>query len=233
MTKLEPVLKESFVLWEPRDRVGGDVYWCDYWGDGVLIVLADCTGHGVPGAFLTMLSTGALDHARMKVIGGDLQGLVSEFHKLLQQSLGQDIPGSNSDDGLELGACYITPDIENLYFVGACFDLFVVENGEINILRGTRKGIGYSGIPADQFFDVHHIELAGHQSFSVSTDGLIDQIGGARNRSFGKKRLKELLRSVQHLSMTEQGDAIRRTLVEYQGGQPRRDDVAAIGFRVL
>ena len=233
LSKLDPILKDQFILWEPRDVVGGDIYWCDFWGDGVLMILADCTGHGVPGAFVTLLATGALDKARTEVFKGDLQALITRFHAILQHTLGQHREdGGGADDGLELGACYIDPDMEHLYFLGARFDLFVVEDDEVTTVKGTKKGIGYRGISPTQYYDVHEILLTEGRRFYMSSDGLIDQIGGPRNRGFGKKRFKELLLATRELPMAAQKESILSHLEDYQGDQPRRDDLAVFGFEV-
>ncbi|MGB0683864.1 MAG: PAS domain S-box protein [Magnetovibrionaceae bacterium] len=232
MSKLEPVLEDSFVLWEPRDIVGGDIYWCDFWGDGILIVLADCTGHGVPGAFLSLLATGALDKARSETFDGDLQSLIAKFHSILQRMLCQDQPGGHSSDGLELGACYIEPSMERLYFVGARFDLFVADGEDVTALRGNRNGLGHRGLDAHQFFDAHEVLLTEGRRFYLCSDGITDQIGGERQRGFGKKRLLKTLQSVQGLPMSDQKNAILQVLIDYQGDQMRRDDLSMIGFQV-
>jgi CheY-like chemotaxis protein len=229
---IEPVMQDFFVLWEPRDVVGGDVYWCDYWGDGLLVILADCTGHGVPGAFLTLLAKGALDRAKNITSKGDLEGLISNFHRILQETLGQHYEDGESDDGLDLGACYIQQDMTSVKFVGAKFDLIVVDDGNIDVVRGTKKGLSYRGIPSDQHYDAHEIILDSSPRFYMTTDGIIDQIGGERSRGYGKKRFRENLLNIQNLPMQEQKESIYSALIEYQGSQIRRDDISVIGFQV-
>ncbi len=229
---IKPTMQDFFVLWEPRDVVGGDVYWCDYWGDGLLVILADCTGHGVPGAFLTLLAKGALDKAKNVASKGDLQGLMSGFHRILQETLGQHHQDGESDDGLELGACYIDLDANVLSFVGARFDLLVIQNGNADVVRGTKTSFGYRGIRADQIYDTHEIKLTNDQRFYLTSDGIVDQIGGERSRSYGKRRFRENLLGIQHLSMPEQQKRIYDAFIEYQGDEVRRDDISVIGFQV-
>jgi len=232
MEIMKPIMKDFFVLWEPRDVVGGDIYWCDSWGDGLLVILVDCTGHGVPGAFLTLLAKGALDEAKNVASKGNLQGLISDFHRILQETLGQHHQDSEADDGLELGACYIDPNMQRVSFVGAKFDLLIADNGNIDVVKGTRKGLGYRGIPTNQHYDAHEVKLNGDQRFYMTSDGIIDQIGGERSRSYGKKRFKENLLHIQSLPMLEQKERIYSALIDYQGDQMRRDDISAIGFHV-
>lgn len=231
-------LGDHFVHWEPRDVVGGDIYWCRPWGDGLLLLLGDCTGHGVPGAFMTLISTGALERAMAETAPRDVSKVVSRMHGLIQAALGLDGRGgangsdsdsNGSDDGLELGACYIEHDAKRLTFVGAHFDLYMVNDGAVEVVRGGRKGLGYREIPADQDYPASTIDVSVPTRFYMATDGMVDQIGPGMKR-FGKKRFSELLVSLQDRPVREQGQAIHDTLLAHQGDAPRLDDVAVIGF---
>ena len=227
---LKEATREFVIIWEPRDVVGGDIYWCHKWGKGMVIILTDCTGHGVPGAFMTLISSGALESAIFELPEGDPAGLISKMHQLIQIMLGQDRRESEADDGLELGACYIPPDKKKVIFSGAGFPLFISENSKIKMTKGDRKGIGYRKIPLDTTWTNTVITVEQGMRFYMSTDGFFDQIGGPKRRGFGKKRFIKLLDSIQALPFTEQGDAIYQHLVEYQGKEKRRDDISMIGF---
>jgi ABC-type amino acid transport substrate-binding protein/serine phosphatase RsbU (regulator of sigma subunit) len=229
---ISSLLSDYMVLWEPRDVVGGDIYWCRPWGDGVLIVLGDCTGHGVPGAFMTLIATGALDNALTEVPIGKVGKLLQRIHQLVQTTLGQHEEGSKSDDGMELGLCYVGPERDEMTFSGARFDLFIIEGNEINIIKSTKSGIGYRGISHTQEFIENKVDSLGQKTFYMSSDGLTDQIGGKKNLMFGKKRFKALLLRIQDKSMNEQKDIMLQALIDYQGEQKRRDDVSVIGFKV-
>ena len=231
-TLFQSLLSEYFVLWKPRDVVGGDIYWSRMWGDGMLIVLGDCTGHGVPGAFMTLIATGALDNALTEVPKGQVSLLMQKMHQLVQITLGQHGEGSESDDGMELGMCYLGPEMDELTFVGARFELYMFENGKIDIIKGTKSGIGYHGINHTQEFDEHKVVNLENKTFFITSDGLIDQVGGVKSRMYGKKRFRKLLLSIQDKPMSEQKDIIYQALVDFQGDQNRRDDVSVIGFKV-
>lgn len=228
----ETIFQDHLVIWQPRDTVGGDMYWCRLWGDGLLVILGDCTGHGVPGAFMTLIASGALDNAMEGVPNEHLGALVQRIHQLIQTTLGQHGEGSTSDDGMELGACFIGSELNELIFVGARFELYIIENEMVSTIKGTKSGTGYRGISLSQEFEEHRITNLAGKTFFMSSDGLIDQVGEETKRSYGKKRFKELLLSIQHLPMSEQKDIIYQTLNDYQGTQARRDDVAVIGFKV-
>jgi serine phosphatase RsbU (regulator of sigma subunit) len=228
----DKIVSEHFVLWEPRDVVGGDLYWCKPWGDGALIVLGDCTGHGVPGAFMTMLSTGALEIVTREVLPGDVAGLIRQLNRTVQNMLRQDSSEGYSDDGLELGACYLTGDKSRLFFAGAKFELFYTENGVANAIKGTRAGIGYRGISLDQEYVAHEIEVRRNMTFYLTSDGMTDQNGGEKGYSFGKKRFKKIIESAHQFPLAKQRERIFDALVTYQGKEKRRDDVSVIGFRI-
>jgi len=225
-------LQEHFVFWEPRDVIGGDVYWCHDWGEGVLLMLGDCTGHGVPGALMTLISTGALERAMGEVPAGDVAALVQRMHQLLRRSLGQDSGSGSANDGLELGVCFIEPGSRRLTFVGARFNLFIINSGHIEEIRGDRKGIGYPEVDESHVFEATVVDASKKTRFYMTTDGAIDQIDEADRRRFGKSRFKELLLEVQDQPMSEQGEVIRGTIERHQGAARRLDDIAVVGFNI-
>ncbi|MEO5330694.1 MAG: CHASE2 domain-containing protein [Magnetococcus sp. YQC-5] len=228
---LQNIFTDYFIHWDPRDMVGGDMYWCEVWGDGMLLILGDCTGHGVPGAFMTLIVVGALGRAKGYVQAGDIATLMQHMHQIIQSTLGQNMETGESDDGIELGICFIRPGLRTLLYAGARFDLFIVAEGVVNEIKGNKKGIGYRGVPKTQRYDTHEIPLAPTSRYYLTTDGLIDQIGGENRRAFGKNRFKEILLSSGDLSMAEQKERIRHALIDYHGQERRRDDVSVIGFR--
>jgi PAS domain S-box-containing protein len=228
---LSAILSDHFVLWEPRDVVGGDVYWHGAWGDGCIIILGDCTGHGVPGAFMTIIAVTALERAMSEIEGGDVGRLISRAHQYIQTTLSQHYEGGDSDDGIELGACYFVPEEPQMTFAGARFELLINQGWEIETIKGTKKGMGYRGIPYTQEYDEISVELKPGQSFYMTSDGMIDQIGGEKKRMFGKKRFRKLLLDIQDKPMPDQKHALHNALVEYQADEKRRDDVSLIGFK--
>jgi len=233
--RIEKFTSDHFVVWEPRDVVGGDLYWSEPWGRGNLLMLGDCTGHGVPGAFMTLLSSGALERALLEVPPGDSDRLVSRMHQMIQTQLGQHIDNDSdtgSDDGLELGICYVPPKGKTITFAGARMPLFI-DNGEsIEVIKSDKKGIAYRGIPFDFEYTNHTIEVADGMSFFMTTDGIIDQVGGDKGRGFGKKRFISLLESLRDTPLHKQGEKIYAELELYQGKEKRRDDVSLIGFKL-
>lgn len=234
---LNSCTQDHFVLWQPKDIVGGDIYWCRPWGNGYLIILADCTGHGVPGALMTILTKAAVDNALLKVIPGNVSELVNSVHQHIQAELRQDSASTanqttGSNDGLDLGVCYF--DNTTLTYCGARQSLLCIDhNNHMEEYRGNKQSIGYRDIPFELTFTEHQIPLAELKSCYLISDGYIDQIGGEKAISFGKKRLYKALESWTEQPMEQQYEAFVQTLAEYQGDQERRDDVTVIGFAPL
>jgi len=229
---LDAVTQDHFVLWEPRDRVGGDMYWVGAWGEGCLVILADCTGHGVPGAFMTLIVIGALERALKEVPAGKLGHLIARVHQFVQVSLGQHYERDGSDDGLELGGIFFEMGAPQFTFVGARFDLFQVIDGEIYTVKGTKAGLGYRGIPYAQAYEEVKVPHETGAQLYLKTDGYTDQVGGENRRMFGNKRFKALLLEIQDCPMAEQKQRLEKALLDYQGAEGRRDDVSIIGFQI-
>ncbi|MBF0625414.1 MAG: bacteriohemerythrin [Magnetococcales bacterium] len=230
---LDARLLDHFIWWQPRDVVGGDIYWYRNWGPGILIILADCTGHGVPGAFMTLITNGALDQALLETPPGDPAILLQRMHQLIQMVLGQEEAASHrpANDGLEAGICFLRPDQGSLIFAGARFSLFHARGGQVAEIRGDKAGLGYRGIPQGVTFTNHSLTFAPESRFYLTSDGLLDQVGGPRRLGFGKNRFKKLLADLEGVPFAEQKDLIQKALLAYQGQEARRDDVAVLGFR--
>ena len=238
--QIKKAVSEYFILWEPRDVVGGDIYWCKPWGKGHVLILTDCTGHGVPGAFMSLIGNGALEQALSEVQEGDLSALLQKLHQMVQTGLNQDhheaqeLPKklSQSNDGFECGACYIPEERQTMQFAGAGFPFFIVNGDEVTTIKGDRKSIGYRKVPRDITFTCHTITLAPDNTYYMTSDGLLDQVGGEKRRCFGKKRFQKLLLSIKEIPLSEQTLTISSALKEYQGNEKRRDDVSVVGFRL-
>lgn len=230
-TFMQFLLPHHFVVWRPRDVVGGDLYWCRLWGLGTLLVVGDCTGHGVPGAFMTLIANGALGHAINMTHAGELATLIGTMHDNIQAILGREQAMGDADDGLELGACYIPPDKKNMLFVGARFSLFCQDLGQpIVEVKGDRSGIGYRTITKKPTFTEHQLELLPNRRFILTTDGLLDQVGGEGRMGFSRSRFKQLLEEHEATPVQEMGACLYEKLIAYQGDERRRDDVTIVGF---
>lgn len=229
---LDEAFNEYFTIWEPRDDVGGDFYFHKHWGNGQIMVLGDCTGHGVPGAFMTLIVHGALDMAIKSVPEGDVATLLQQTHQHIQTSLSQHLEEGDSDDGVEMGICYLSEGKQSMTYAGARFSLFILRDGVVEEVKGDKKGMGYRGIPYDSLYTNQDIALHGKCNFYMTSDGLTDQVGGENGRGFGKKRFRTLLKDIQFVALPMQGGRIKEALKAHQGNESRRDDVAVLGFNL-
>ena len=230
---VDSTLSDCFILWEPRDVVSGDVYWVARWGDGVLIAVGDCTGHGVPGAFMTLIANSAFERALLDVEPGAVGKLISRMNQLIQVALKQTAQGGELDDGIELGACYLAGDRTRATFAGARTSLFSAPPGkDLAEIKGDKRGIGYRRTPFDQAYRETGLTVAPGMRFYMTSDGLIDQIGGERRRAFGLTRFLAILNRHQDQPMADQKNLLVNALADYQGEEIRRDDVLVLGFRL-
>jgi PAS domain S-box-containing protein len=228
--ELVSVTADHFLIWEPRDIVGGDFFWFQPTNDGYFIIVGDCTGHGVPGAFMTLIAWGMLDRSLTGAQGNKPSLILAGLHRGVQSLLGQDRESGETDDGLEAGVCFINLSKREMTFAGARFSLWKSGAEDVTEIKGDRNGLGYRRFPREAAFTDLRIPLNGGDAFYLTTDGLIDQIGGSEGRSFGKRRFRELLQHNQGAPMEEQSVFLRQKFTEFQGKEKRRDDITVLGF---
>ncbi|QCG88277.1 SpoIIE family protein phosphatase [Azospirillum sp. TSH100] len=236
-------LTEHFVLWRPRDVVSGDFYLCREVADGFVVAVADCTGHGVPGAFMTMTASAILNNVLDQLGAEDPAAVLAAVDRKVRAALHQE-EGARSgtdcfDNGLDLGLCHIRPAKGKLVFAGARIPLLIVTDGGVTELRGDRRSLGYrpialdsAGNGAEPSFTNHLVALRADQTFLMGTDGLVDQNGGERGRSFGRIRLRDLLSRGGDGPLDRLRTALEHSLDQFQGGREQRDDITLFGFRV-
>jgi len=222
---------DHFIIWEPKDVVGGDIYHLRNCLKGTLLMVIDCTGHGVPGAFMTMIATGALDQALIEIPDGSPDALLERINQLVKAVLGQDTEHGESDDGFECGLCLIDEAVQEITYAGARFELWRVEDGELEVFKGDKTGIGYRRTALERRFMSQSISYGDEALFYLATDGIVDQIGGGKRLAFGKRRLKQLILDYYPMALSGQGARIRREFEEYQHREERRDDVTLVAFK--
>ncbi|MDA3867303.1 MAG: SpoIIE family protein phosphatase [Salinivirgaceae bacterium] len=224
---------DSFVIYKPRDPVGGDFYWYSEYGDNFLIGVIDCTGHGVPGALMTVISYAALT----KLINDDtaknpaalLQLLNKEIRKMLRQQGNHD---GASDDGLDASFCYVNAARRTMQFSGAMQSLLYTTDEEIIQIKGDRQSIGYISSVEDYKYTSHEVDLAGKQCFYLASDGYKDMAVGKDGYILGKRRLREIIYSLRGKSLSEQHRSLQELMNDAINKNGQLDDITMIGFRV-
>lgn len=235
---LATALPDAALVWQPRDVVGGDFYHVAEYGDGWCAVIADCTGHGVPGAFMTLIASSLLTQALQGCGPRDPAALLAELNRGVKDMLGQHArarhgSAASSNDGLDAAALWFDSATRQLSYAGARLPLFVLAPGDtaFRILDAERTGIGYTETPVEYRWPVHTAHLPPGSLLFACTDGLFDQIGGEREISFGKRRVQQLLLEHRDASAAGLAGMLAEALARWQGGQPRRDDVTFLCCR--
>lgn len=238
--RLKRALSEIAIVWQPKDVVGGDFYWHKTIGDREYLVVMDCTGHGVPGAFMTMVATSVLEQITAASTAGpgqpetvpDVSDLMQQLHDGVSLQLNQVNGGGLSNDGLDALIISIPKKSGDVCFCGASMDLYTVsDSGETRRWRGNKASLGY--IYTGEPLKIDHITIPfdGKTSFVVTTDGITTQIGENNPRGLGYRRLQEALENTGQNSPKMLNRAIMRTFREWQGNEERRDDITLLSFK--
>ena len=224
-------------IWEPRDTIGGDLYWISssqHDGPFVLAV-ADCTGHGVPGAMLSLLVSNSLERIYANDTMENPVSALASLDHYVRTGLNQDRPDSESDDGCDATVLRIDRRLQRVEYAGAKIDLFHVNTaGVVTRHMAQRVSLGYKDrVPSTQIPEVKVLPYEKGDLFAIVTDGLTDQVGGAAGKpkvSYGYRRLEQLLSAHAGGHAQQVIDALRQDFVRWQGTHTRRDDVTAVVF---
>lgn len=233
---LAEVLDDAHLEWQPRDVVGGDFFLVQRHKDGWFAAIADCTGHGVPGAFMTLIASSVLTQALQRLGPRDPGALMAEVNRGVKAMLGQteELRGmAESDDGLDAALMWYEHSERRLRFAGARLSLQVLapKQEEPTVCEGERSGVGYVDTAGEQSWPNHTLHLEPDTLLFVTTDGLIDQIGGQKSIAYGKRRMREQLLARRDEPSATVAEGLLNDLREWQGEQPRRDDLTFFCFR--
>jgi len=228
---VDKLLPERFIIFMPRDIVSGDYYYITEKDDKVICVAADCTGHGVPGAFMSMLGIAFLNEIISKQTELHTDEMLGELRSHIVKNLHQTGKEGESQDGMDL-ALYIA-DLKNmkLEFSGANNSLFIFRNGEMIEKKADKMPIGiHTRIEED--FTRHNLDLHEGDMIYTFSDGYPDQFGGPNQKKFMIKKFKMLLNDINQKSMEEQKSILENTLEDWMSETDQVDDILVIGVRV-
>jgi serine phosphatase RsbU (regulator of sigma subunit) len=231
ITDLELVFPNHFILFKPSDIVSGDFYWVKKIDNFIYIVAADCTGHGVPGAFMSVLGITLLTELINKHNDDTPNIILNEFRNRIKKSLNQIGQIGEQQDGLDIAFCKINLDNNVLQFSGAYNPLYLVRNDELIEYKADRMPIGIH--PKDQEdFTNTEIQLQKGDNFYIFSDGYTSQFGGEKNNTFKNSRLKEILVKDNNKPMKEQKEILNQKLNEWRGDLSQTDDILVIGINI-
>lgn len=225
-------LNEYFILYNPRDIVSGDFYWVMQNERGLYVCAADCTGHGIPGAFMSLIGMGILNeisHSKAHIERTD--EFLNELRRIIILALNPEGSVEEGKDGMDMVLCRYDFEKMEIEYSAANNPLYIVRNGELIEHKPDKIPVGkYLG--EEKPFSYNRISIQKNDCIYTFSDGFADQFGGPGGKKFMSKRLKELLISISHLPMEEQKEKLNHSFHEWKGGLEQVDDVTVIGVRV-
>ena len=235
-TNIQTKLKDFAVEWHPRDTIGGDFWWSQYHqpSNSLVIALIDCTGHGVPGAMLSVLVNSQLDKVFSSDPCIDLSEAVRQLDQLIRKSLRQELTHTESDDGCDGAFIRIHLSTRQLEYVGVKINLYeLTSTNEVVQHKADRISLGYRDVPASYPL-TRTWHAAPGSRFIVTTDGVTDQLGGHEKTpvAFGYRRLLDALRSNTNASTAVIASQLLQAVTDWQGERARRDDLTIIAIEI-
>lgn len=227
---LDKFYSDYFMCWLPKDIVGGDIYQFMFEGDKSLLFIIDCTGHGVPGAFMTMMVKTVLESIVNSTNFDDPAKILQLLSRTIRTQLKQDIADSKSDAGLDGGIFFYDKSQGLVRYAGAKTPLFYISKGQLQTFSSDRESIGYKKSNVNYEFKNFELTLESETYFYITTDGYIDQNGGKEGYPFGKKSFKKTIETSHKKPFSEQKNDFLEKLKEYQGDYERDDDITFCGF---
>ena len=243
---------DHFILNRPRDIVSGDFYWSIKKDNKIFVAVADCTGHGVPGAFLSILGISYLNEIVNMKNCHDASEILGQLRNALIFSLHQKGTEGEAQDGMELALCILDMENKSLQYAGANRPLYLVRKvdsgnetsghskNNVGLLKkGVYQMLKYNpdSMPIGIYYDAaspftdNHIPIQAEDSIYLFTDGYVDQIGGPRRKTYRVKYFRELLFKIQDKKMKQQKAILEQTITEWQGGLSQTDDILVIGMK--
>ena len=237
------LVPQSFILFQPKDIVSGDFYWfgkvnsINQQNNVSVIVAADCTGHGVPGAFMSMIGNNLLNEIINEKKITQPSEILNHLNNQVRDALKQNEKGAETNDGMDVSVCCIDTSKSELQYAGANRPLYIFRKQHDNFIfeeiKPSKFPIGGSHYGSgSQTYANHTFKYNSGDTFYLFSDGYCDQFGGEHDKKFMSKRFREMLQTMQHMPMPEQGKMLHQTIETWKGHQEQSDDILVIGLRV-
>ena len=231
-TSLDKHVPDSFILFKPRNVVSGDFYWYTNKDDKIIIAAIDCTGHGVPGAFMSMIGANILNQIVLNDNNTEPNIILDELHKGVNIALNQKHTGN--DDGMDASLFVIDKKKKIIGFSGAKNSLVLIREGQLEEIDGDDFSIGGFMRNDDELFTKKEVPIDGDIYVYSFSDGYPDQFGGEKNRKFMHGRMKNLLYDIHKKDMAEQKNILEGTIEDWkrESNAKQTDDILVIGMHV-
>jgi CheY-like chemotaxis protein/serine phosphatase RsbU (regulator of sigma subunit) len=228
---IQYLLSDHFIFYKPRDIVSGDFYWIKQVEEKIFIAAADCTGHGVPGALMSMLGITFLNEIINKDPNIHANEVLNELRTHIISSLRQTGSSGESRDGMDVALCIVDHKNKMLEFAGANNPLYMIRDGELMHEKGCKMPIGIHRRAKESFVN-HYINIKQDDLFYIFSDGYVDQFGGEYGRKFLSANFKKLLLEIADKPLLEQRQIIEKEFDDWKGERKQLDDILVIGFRI-
>jgi serine phosphatase RsbU (regulator of sigma subunit) len=223
-------LPEHFIYFKPKDIVSGDFYWALEQQDFFYIAAVDCTGHGVPGAFMSMLGIAFLNEITANTHKLSPAEILNQLRDKIIRELGQTGKAGGSKDGMDISIACLNLQTKEMIWAGANNPLYLIKEGILSQIKPNKQPIGYQ--ENQQPFSNHTIQLESGTCFYLFTDGYADQFGGDKGKKFKYSQLQELLVSIHKDPMSKQKEVLKNRFEDWKGNMEQVDDVCLIGMRI-
>lgn len=231
--EFKSILPNSFIMHRPKDIVSGDFYWITKQNNKIFLAAADCTGHGIPGAFMSIIGYDLLRniiiHQKIedpgKILTSLSTGIVATFSKDTSEKM--------LNDGMDIAFCTIDTTTNIMEYAGAYNPIYLLRDDNIMEFKGDRFSVGASGIIAGHNFNTHTIKLEPNDMLYLFSDGIIDQFGGPEGKKYKSRRFRHLLLNIHQYHPDSQQDAIERAIDNWMGIHEQIDDILVIGVKPI
>lgn len=229
---IKKIFKEYFIYYRPKDIVSGDFYWVDKKGDLEMFAAVDCTGHGVPGAFMSIVGYNQLNYAINVAKAENPNTILDSLNEGVTETLRESSDPESVKDGMDIALCTLDRKKMRLEYAGAYNPLYLIRNCELIVFKGDKHPIGAFVDKELQKFNNHGMDVKEGDCIYLFSDGFADQFGGPDGKKFLLKRFRDLLLSICEKPMSEQQVIIHQTFEDWKGKEEQIDDVLVIGVKV-
>ncbi len=228
--RIRELLPNSFVYYRPKDIVSGDFYWIEQVEDKVIFAAVDCTGHGVPGAFMSLIGHNGLNQAVKERGRSRPSEVLKDLNKIAYDALHKDRDQYLVRDGMDMALCSLDPQKRILEYAGANCPLYIVRNGEVLHYPPDKNAIGSFDLNGKDFTD-HRIQLEPEDMVYIFSDGYADQFGGEKGKKFLYRRFRELLLEISTQPVDQQRILLQESFNRWRGAHEQVDDILVMGMR--
>ncbi len=228
---LNKYFRDSFVYFKPRDIVSGDFYWVEKFGTKTIVACADCTGHGVPGAFMSLIGTSILKEVARKQNINSPSAALAELDLQLHEMLNKQTETTKIEDGMDISILEFDSETRMVRIASANRPVIIYTKGGWNEIKGERQSIGGSIKTQSKEFEQHEFYVSPGDTFYLFSDGITDQFGGPEGKKLKRSGFSKWIKQYNYLPMSEQRKMIRDEFYKWKGNTPQLDDIIIIGLR--